>query len=257
MSIMQTSDSLISFYKFIPGIRTPMPADRALGGSLPVRAYRYCEAICTASAYGWYVFTPMDFDLLWDVNDVYWRINEDDEWTHLESAQFPGFSDYFDSHSPNDVHGYAPPFLGAAPEPGLVQVWTGLAVRTQPGWSTLVRPPVNISTSQSFRSFEGVIETDSWFGPLFTTIKLQKTGEPIKFRQSIPFLQLQLMETSLYKDTKDFEVYDLLSDLPQERWEDYYNTIVKPTQAETRAKGQYAKMSRKKKNNSCPVSPSA
>ena len=84
-----------------------MPADRALGGSLPVRAYRYCEAICTASAYGWYIFTPMDFDLLWDVNDVYWRINEEDEWTHLESAQFPGFSDYFDSHSPNDVHGYA------------------------------------------------------------------------------------------------------------------------------------------------------
>ncbi len=251
---MQSPDSLISFYKFIPGIRTPIPADRAVGGSLPVRAYRYCEPICTASSYGWYVFTPMDFELLWDVNDIYWRINEGDEWAHLESAQFPGFSDYFDSNSPNVVHGYAPPFLGAAPEPGLVQVWTGLAVRTQPGWSTLVRPPVNVATSHSFCSFEGVIETDSWFGPLFTTIKLQKTGEPIKFRQSIPFLQLQLMETSLYKNqnTKDYEVHDFLSDVPEERWEDYFNTIVKPTKTEIRAKGQYAKMARKKSR--CPVS---
>ena len=259
---MQSSDSLISFYKFIPGIRTPIPADKSLGGSLPVRAYRYCEAVCTASAYGWYVFTPMDFDLLWDVNDVYWRIDEEDEWTHLESAQFPGFSDYFDNNSPADVKGYAPPLLGAAPEPGIIQLWSGLAVKTRPGWSTLVRPPVNIATSHSFRSFEAVIETDSWFGPLFTIIKLQKTGVPIKFRQSIPFLQLQLMETSLYKnnETKNYDVFEYLSDMPRERWEDYYDTIVKPAQTEVRAKGRYAKSVRKKarkKNHSCPVSHSA
>ena len=88
-------------------------------------------------------------------------------------------------------------------------------------------------------------------------LKLQKTGEPIKFRQTIPFLQLQLMKTSQYQNTKEYEVYDCLADVPQERWEDYYNTIVKPAQPEIRAKGQYAKMTRKKKNNSCPVSHTA
>ena len=62
---------LVKFYRFIPGARAPQRADRSAAGSMPTRAFRYCEAMRTASALGWYIFPPMNFKLMWDgANDV-------------------------------------------------------------------------------------------------------------------------------------------------------------------------------------------
>ena len=44
--------SVITFYRFIPQCRPPMRADRSAGGTLPTRAFRYCEPVATASAFG-------------------------------------------------------------------------------------------------------------------------------------------------------------------------------------------------------------
>ena len=35
----------IKFYRFIPGARAPQRADRSAAGSMPTRAFRYCEAM--------------------------------------------------------------------------------------------------------------------------------------------------------------------------------------------------------------------
>ena len=43
-----------------------MRADRAAAGTMPTRAFRYCEAMTSASAFGWYVFPPITFSLMWD-----------------------------------------------------------------------------------------------------------------------------------------------------------------------------------------------
>ena len=48
-------------------------------------------------------------------------------WLPLKSAQFPIFRDLFDQVAPEEVREYAPPFLGALQEPGLIQLWTPLA----------------------------------------------------------------------------------------------------------------------------------
>src|SRR5205807_7363885 len=64
----------VKFYRFLPGARAPQRADRSAAGSMPTRAFRYCEAMRTASALGWYVFPPMSFKLMWDgANDVVWN----------------------------------------------------------------------------------------------------------------------------------------------------------------------------------------
>jgi len=60
---------LVSFYKLTPGGRAPVRADRSVAGTLPVRALRYCEAVCTASALGYYVFPPLDLTIEWDGTD--------------------------------------------------------------------------------------------------------------------------------------------------------------------------------------------
>ena len=43
-----------------------MRADRAAAGTMPTRAFRYCEAMTSASAFGRYVFPPITFSLMWD-----------------------------------------------------------------------------------------------------------------------------------------------------------------------------------------------
>jgi len=57
---------LLTFYRFIEEARLPQRADRSAGGSIPTRGFRYCEPVTTASAFGWYVFPPMSFSLMWD-----------------------------------------------------------------------------------------------------------------------------------------------------------------------------------------------
>ena len=43
----------ITFYRAIPESFEPMRADRAALGVIPTAAFQYCEALTSASAFGW------------------------------------------------------------------------------------------------------------------------------------------------------------------------------------------------------------
>jgi hypothetical protein len=58
------------------------------------------------------------------------------------------------------LKGCSPPFLTALPEPGTLQIRTGLMVRTAPDWSQLARAPANLPCPGGHVLYEGVIETD-------------------------------------------------------------------------------------------------
>lgn len=210
----------------------PKRADRACGGIIPTRAFRYCEALTTASALGWYVFSPMDFSLYWDGSETHWTFDgADSKWFPLGSAQLPGFSQTFDAGAPENVQGYSPPFLGALPEPGLIQIWSGLFARSKPGWSLLVRPPANIPRTINYEIYEGVVEADRWFGPLFTNVRLTKTHTPIQFRADFPLFQVQPLHRPAYSEAtlNAFEVLSGVEALSPSDWSDYEKTVVKPS----------------------------
>ena len=65
----------------------------------------------------------------------------------------------------------------------MVQIWSGLVARTAPGWSLLVRGPANLPRNLAYEVYEGIVETDRWFGPLFTNIRFTRTNVPVS---SIP-----------------------------------------------------------------------
>lgn len=210
----------------------PRRADRACGGTIPTRAFRYCEALTTASALGWYVFSPIDFSLHWDGSETHWTFEgADSNWFPLGSAQLPGFSQVFDASAPENAKGYSPPFLGALPEPGLVQIWSGLFARSKPDWSLLVRPPANIPRPSNYEIYEGVIESDRWFGPLFTNVRLTKTNTPIHFRVEQPLFQVQPLHRPAYseKTLNAVEVLSGVDALSPTDWEDYERTVVQPS----------------------------
>ena len=190
----------VTFYGAVPGCRAPMRADPSVLGTLPSRGFQYCEALRAASSFGWYVFPPIDFTLQWDGSQIIWTYRGAKAWYPLTSAQFPGYQAVFDRAAPKRLRGFAPPFLTAVPEPGIVQVWTGLMVESAEDWSVLVRPPANLPRSLAFDLYEGIVETDRWFGPLFTNLRLVKTDVPIHFSTETPLVQVQPLHRSTYAD---------------------------------------------------------
>jgi len=60
----QDEPIICRFYQLIPNAPVPRPADRSADGMLPMRGYRYCEAVAAASAFGWYIYPPLSFSLV-------------------------------------------------------------------------------------------------------------------------------------------------------------------------------------------------
>ena len=244
----------VMFYRAVPGSRAPMRADPSVLGTLPTRGFQYCEALRAASSFGWYVFPPIDFTLQWDGSQVIWTYRGAKAWYPLTSAQFPGFQAVFDAAAPKRLRGYSPPFLTVVPGAGIVQVWTGLFVESRADWSVLVRPPANLPRNLAFDLYEGIVETDRWFGPLFTNVRLIKTDVPIHFDTETPLVQVQPLHRSTYADEAAHTAGMVADarDFPAEAWSRYEETIVKPN-VEPRPAGAYAAAARRRRRSGCPV----
>jgi hypothetical protein len=247
---------LVEFFQLIPNARPPRRADRAVGGIIPARALRYCEALTTASAFGWYVFLPLSFKIVWDGHEMLWTYEGADEWLPLtrDAVQYPNASEAFDRFAPPEVRGYLPPFLTPSIQTGGLQIWSGSIAKTLPGWSLLVRGVANLSHSLSYQMFEGIIETDNWFGPLFDNVRILKTDVPIEFRNDVPFLQVQPVRKEVYadKNMRNFAVRNL-DQLTTENWDAFHRTVVEPNTSTDRKFGQYAVGVRKNAARALPA----
>ena len=242
------------FYRLIDQARIPHRADKSGDGTLPTRAARYCEAVTTASSFGWLVYPPMDFWLLWDGADVFWCYADQPEWTVLESVQFPGFAARFDKVAPGFAHSCAPPFLTILPEPGAVQIWTGLFARTAPDWSLLVRPTANLPHAGGYASYEGIVETDQWFGPVFVNIRLTRTHTPLRIRANNSLAQVQPLPRGAYADEtlNAVRITPSLDAWTEEDWADYDRDVVQPNSVEKHVPGRYAAAVRRRRKSGCP-----
>jgi hypothetical protein len=249
------SDPIVRFHKMTDHGRAPIRADRSAMGTLPMRAVQYCEALTSATGYGWWVFPPINLDLLWDGSDIFWRCDEVPEWMPLQTAaQLPDYVDEFDRFAPPELKGCSPPFLTALPEPGAVQLWTGLIAQTAPNWHLLVRSPANLPQAGGVAVFEGIIETDRWFGPLFANMRFTRSHIPVHLRSDYPLIQVQPVPRHSYSSEilDQFEVTPGPADLTVEHWNAYYDTIVEPNTRPNRPFGSYAAVARRGRKQALP-----
>ena len=247
---------VVEFFRMIPHGRPPKRADRSAAGSLPSRAQRYCDALTTATGFGYWVFLPMDVRLLWTGDTVIWSYGDDPTWLPLSetasgAVQFPNFEEIFDAAAPPALRGYSPPFITALHEAGQIQIWTGLLARTKPGWSLSIRPPVNLPPPPGVAAWEGLVETDIWFGPLFTNIRLTKTDTPVTLRAHVPFIQGQPVPQIAYREELlNAAQYSDMGSLALNDWEKLAR-VLQPDPPETDRLGNYAVQVRKRRL--CPV----
>jgi Family of unknown function (DUF6065) len=256
-AVVDSAGSLLQFHRLIEQARPPQRADRAAAGTLPTRAYRYCDAVTSAAGYGWWLFPPMDLQLIWDGHDVFWYFDGAPDWLPLSpSAQFPDFAETFDSSAPATLRGCAPPFLTSLPEPGTLQIWTGLMARTAPDWSLLIRAPANLASPGGYSLYEGIVETDRWFGPLFTNLRLTQTHKPVHLRADFPLLQVQPLPRQAYADDtlNSTAIVPNMAAMSDEDWDAYHESIVVPNQNPERGFGGYAVAARQRRHGVCPFS---
>jgi hypothetical protein len=247
----QNTDPIVRFHRLTRRGRAPIRADRSACGTLPVRAVRYCEALTSATAFGWWIFPALDIELLWDGSDIFWRCDEAPDWMPLlPSAQMPDYAAEFDAIAPAALSGCSPPFLTALPEPGTLQIWTGLIAQTAPDWHLLVRAPANLAPTGGISLFEGIVETDRWFGPLFTNLRFTRSHLPIRLRADYPLLLAQPVPRQIYSpETLDkMEVTPGLSHLTPAHWDAYYTSTVEPNSRPNRPFGDYAVTARKQRH---------
>jgi Family of unknown function (DUF6065) len=196
---MNLKQETVTFFRAYPDAISPMRAEKSALGTMPTMAYRHCEPMRTASSFGWYFFPPVDIQLKWDGSDTF--VRQGRRWQPLTQQYLPGFEDYWNSHAPSDLKGLVPPYISRLPIRGVIQIWTGFFCKTKPGWSVLIKPPVNIHGSNFYSAFEGIVESDH-FGPfpLFMNIQLHATNVPIELIKLSPLLQLQPLRRDSYSE---------------------------------------------------------
>lgn len=238
-------NNVVTFHRVFPAVTPPLRADKSALGTLPTAAFQYCEAVRTASTYGWYIFPPMDVRLMWDGVDVYCSI--DGKWQQLSGLHVQEFSEYWDSNAPADLKGYAPPFVISLFVPGMIQIWSGLLVSTVKDWCVLVGPISNIPQSKNFATFEGIIETDTFRPcPLFINMRLLTTDREILISKSKPLFQVRPLRRECYaEDTLKHSEYEGLSrrvadkgGMSEEDWNGFRSTV-RTVGAAARVPGSY------------------
>lgn len=238
----------LRFYRLLSTARAPQRADRSACGTLPTRAFRYCEAVTSATAFGWWLFPPMDMQVYWDGHDVHWHFDGADSWLPLQpAAQFPDFAAAFDAAAPEDMRGCSPPFLTALPEPGTFQLWTGLLARSAPDWHLLLRSPANLPATGGLVAYEGIVATDRWFGPLFVNFRFTRSHAPIRLRPDYPLVLAQPVHRTGYDASVmgAMEVVPDMGGMTAQDWDAYRRAVVAPNREPDRAYGRYAVSTRK------------
>jgi hypothetical protein len=222
---MIESHPKVTFYQLWPSASGPSPADVSVLGSVPLRAFQHCEPFRAANAFGWYLYPPIDFEIRWDGRVSYWRRNGNGRMERLRIVPAAEITKAVQTHKGQEdakLHGL-PSFLSHAPEPGVVQIWSGVVARTPAQWGLLVRPLVNYPRDPAYDVLEGIIESDWWVGPLLSVVRIVQTNVTIEFRRNRPYAHIQLVHRSAYsRETVNAAVnQNGIVDMPVEMWDKF------------------------------------
>jgi hypothetical protein len=117
-----------------------------------------------------------------------------------------------------------------------------------------VRGPANLPAPGGYAVYEGIVESNRWFGPLFTNLRLTRTGVPVRLAADFPLLQVQPLPRAAYAE-ETLGASEFVADLdgfgPAD-WADYQTSVAGPSANPDRPFGAYAAAARKRRRG-CPM----
>ncbi|MDR7033999.1 DUF6065 family protein [Mesorhizobium sp. BE184] len=186
----------------------------------PLRGRKFCAPLNVASSIGWYVYPPLNFHLNWDGRNFFIMFDDSEDWMLVDQITFPNYAEKFEAIAEaRGIHG-VPPFLDVFPELGVIQVWTGYMLVTDPQDSIWVRAPINMPGSLEYDVFDGVIDTDWWRGPIIVNLRFHKTDAPVSFKRHRPIGQVFSLPRAFFDQSRNqpFEQHNGLEALTDEDW---------------------------------------
>lgn len=199
------------------GIRL-VPADTRLLGEAPPGALRWCGPLTNANRSGWWVFPPLDIDIVYkslDEGSPYHEKYDTDPDCRAENMMYGSFdyrivSDY--EHKEDLVIGemlrphhrfrdkQRQLYAFGDVEMNVATIWTGCIFRTPPGWCLLIRSPININLATPFRVQEAILETDWMQYDVWMNLKFTRHNEWASLRrdQKYPLAQLVPVKRESY-----------------------------------------------------------
>ncbi len=256
----------VEFFSHYEGAPLPQPASNDAMGTLPVRAAQHCLPLKAASGNGFYLYPPFDFAVRWDGlrSEFTWLAENGrpEGWQTMENNAVFHHPSAAAARASVPAHRAAvldevmdpegPSFINADPRsPNTMEITTGVVVRTQPGWVTVVRSVANWASPRPYIVLDGVIETDWYRTDIPTTIRLPQPGE-VRFSRSLPMAQLQVVPlSSLRPEIGNPDHPTGIAHWPEDVWREFVASA-RPRYTATRM-GTYAAASRRAAaNGRCP-----
>jgi hypothetical protein len=238
----------LRLYHVFPASRAPRRARADALGTLPTRAFRYCEAVRIASMFGTYLFPPVDLVLQWDGQRVFASWGDGSPTMVIDDTlNFPNYPDQWTAMAPDDAKSMCVPHVIAFPEPGMLQYNLGVMVKTAPGWGVMIRGPANFPINEPIEIMEGFVDTDRWSGSIFVAMRITKTDQPVVFHKNRPIAQIQPMPHWLVGDAVSDDMTieaEHPSQWSEEVWAMWRETL-SPAGNDRRLPGDYARVARK------------
>lgn len=230
------------------GVRL-VPADTRLLGEAPPAALKWCGPFTYANRSGWWVYPPLDIDIIYrppDEGSPYdekYNLAADCQAANMMYGSFDYrvVTDY--EHGEDAVisnmlrphHLYRETrrqlYAFGDVEMNVVTIWTGCVFRTPPGWCLHIRSPINIELNAAFRVQEAILETDWMQYDIWMNLKFTRYNEWVCLRknQHYPLAQLIPVRRESYDRKWGLKesVFDRggatgqQSDEVFERWNDY------------------------------------
>lgn len=168
----------LEIWRLHPGGVRVVPADVRLLGEAPPGALKWCGPFTNASRCGWWVYPPLDMDIVYRPPDPLHSYDAKFD-THPDCHALKRKPGYFQHRVVGgDEHGEVPViremlrdehefrvearqlYAFGEVEMNVVNIWTGCIFKTPPGWCLQIRSPVNLNVDEPFRIQEGILETD-------------------------------------------------------------------------------------------------
>jgi len=160
------------------------PAEKTLRRTANPSAVRHCGPFTNANRAGWWLFPPVDVDIVWKGGTEF-DATILQEYTDID-RHLARFLLGDDDDSDIDVwsrSGGRTKFTWGILEPGVVQIWTGCIFETPPGWALQLKNPSNVPY-RGFRVMDAIVETDWLHYDIWLNLAFERPNERVQLRRN-------------------------------------------------------------------------